>query len=1553
MVANSPNSIGSDTDVKRTIANGSDLAESELINPWLAHRSAANEDASFLLYGNDDQFYHGWHQIDDFVSSYDSDCEDIILLSEKLGDSDSACNLNPGFRELDGDVVTLNSWVQDAVDFVDLAKEVQGGSPISFDDEVKRCHMPLLEAVSPRSSPGEASSPSRGGKWKIKSTTTRAQKTDELLREGLQMMKDELDGAHDALVDAANYAHEDIEDAAAMLVANPLSGSIALNWTVYEVMKNPHKLVGLERLPGGRFFFSGQVEFSEDVKCHYNQELPIYRSGSVLNSARDGLLILVDGLQPATPEQPCRYAVTDPFSYLELHPGNEEKIREIALGQLGTLDYARQGSVYSLIKKIVTRYKQYNRSYPRLEYDVSRVVQSQWFHDLCDQNNSADKQARYRRLRVQAERLAAQNGDDIMWMVAWYRLRNTTRALLLACVTIMSHHAAIYNSDMLMGMFAVVTGATLAPVCLAIIHLALIYSHCSVARKVYRHAIGEGPYRTYLQGAGSSFKIFPMDMAWIKKSVVDRSRLVEPLAPDVDIRTHYEFVEPEDAPEEMISCGGTIIPDTAMFYPQNTNQNVHSAILVRMAQTLKTNPREHRKFLEHAKQFVDTLELTLPEVGTREEVYAHLCSQYSVRRADYYMSYYDEPIVDKDLVATLFCKAEPYLCKDESNVKCRMIWARKPILIAKYSLFFHRLSKQMSKLFSKDTNLYYTSGARPIDLGDYAKRMYEDYCHVFESDVSNWDGSMSREMLSIGKYLMTEKLGVDREYFAPLLDNWFNMSGRTRDGSVRVKMGHGRRSGDLWTSCFNSLINIALVTYCYDLKPYDNFAVMVMGDDNVVAFDKLISVADVQENYTKLDLKCEVVNRENIDDLTYCSGRFWDLGNGMYKWGNLPFKVFSKLGMNHGKHPLGNLKRLLNGTCLGMLCSAGHVPILGSFLRALADTAEAEGIRPLRDRRHDNPYRPMGGVPCYPTVETYQQFERVYGVSVDEQLALEEWIEDHVSINDAPYRLDDPIFTEGIETEFKPTEFNDWFREQVDDRTVAMKEEAIKLHGVTSSLGAWESGWSFGLEEDKILGTVSHRFLHALFSLISFHFPSIGVSLHEEYNRVAMFYGGYECNKKKARRRRRKTKHTVSSILKMLGKEALIGGGGILGGMAFGAPGSQVGRKAGAYISKITGMGDYKVSSNTLLSNGPPQFGGSARKVRICHREFLGTVDGSIEFNLNTYKINPGEPSTFPWLSGLASRFTQYTLKGLIFEYVSTSAVALNSTNTALGSVVMATQYNSYDAAFTSRLEMDNHEFTTSCPPSEHSIHPVECDVSETPFRVHYVRNYAQTGNADERLYDWGKFSIATVGMQAAATIGELWVSYDIEFEKPRLEQGAYTNALHARISNTAATADDPFGVVQRNPGGNMDLTISSTYQGYDTIVFPQWIQSGRYYIDVRWNGSVTSFSHTTTAFTNCALATDGWGYQIDTDWDGYGTAENALIVDITGPGATIAMDYSAGASDFVDIYVFQGPGSGNFQIPSTSVSLDFKFEDLYDLVRRYHNDEETKEDGMLLRRLA
>lgn len=227
---------------------------------------------------------------------------------------------------------------------------------------------------------------------------------------------------------------------------------------------------------------------------------------------------------------------------------------------------------------------------------------------------------------------------------------------------------------------------------------------------------------------------------------------------------------------------------------------------------------------------------------------------------------------------------------------------------------------------------------------------------------------------------------------------------------------------------------------------------------------------------------------------------------------------------------------------------------------------------------------------------------------------------------------------------------------------------------------------------------------------------------------------------------------------------------------------SVVSRKS--LIPRVSGRGGYKVSgSKVSAGTGVPAFGNlratSDGGVVVTHREYICDITSGPNgtpstFDVKGYTINPGNSGTFPWLSALADSFEQYKLRGMLFQFRSASGASVASSNTSLGNIVMATQYNAAAPAFTNKQQMENYAHGQSGVPSEDIVHEIECQKSQTTATTLYIRGIQVPAGQDPRLYDWGTFYIATQGMQANnVNLGELWCTYVVELIKPRLpDQG-------------------------------------------------------------------------------------------------------------------------------------------------------------------------------------
>lgn len=310
---------------------------------------------------------------------------------------------------------------------------------------------------------------------------------------------------------------------------------------------------------------------------------------------------------------------------------------------------------------------------------------------------------------------------------------------------------------------------------------------------------------------------------------------------------------------------------------------------------------------------------------------------------------------------------------------------------------------------------------------------------------------------------------------------------------------------------------------------------------------------------------------------------------------------------------------------------------------------------------------------------------------------------------------------------------------------------------------------------------------------------------------------------------------------------------------------SRTGSLGGDLLSHIFGRGDYGIRYNTLMdAGGPPQFS-NRRKDRSCiitHREYLGDVLSTTTFTNTVYPISIFNQSLFPWLFVEGTQWEQWRLHGGVVEFKSLAIDSINSTNQASGSVIIATQYDAHESPFVNKLQMDNHEFTTSSKPQVSFLHGWECDPQKSgPTLLQTGSSTAAGTPRDVSTYTFGILNVATTGMPAAGNpIGELWISYEVELFKPIEATPAVTTTVE--LFNSGVTSAHFF------QGGttsflNFSLPVStiadaqiSPFGSYsisgDTITFTDPKLAGRgVYITMTAAATTVSAAPTLASVTN------------------------------------------------------------------------------------------------------
>lgn len=305
---------------------------------------------------------------------------------------------------------------------------------------------------------------------------------------------------------------------------------------------------------------------------------------------------------------------------------------------------------------------------------------------------------------------------------------------------------------------------------------------------------------------------------------------------------------------------------------------------------------------------------------------------------------------------------------------------------------------------------------------------------------------------------------------------------------------------------------------------------------------------------------------------------------------------------------------------------------------------------------------------------------------------------------------------------------------------------------------------------------------------------------------------------------------------------------------------SGIGRWLGSGIGAIFGSGDYQMVGQSpqynVLANGKqiPKFMANERTNVICHREYIGDITSTTNFFNREYTLNPTDHQTFPWLSQIAVNYQQYRFHGMIFEF--RPMITDFTSSGQPGVLVFATNYNAAEVAFQSKQEMENSEYAVSVKPTLPLIHAIECDPGETTITRLYTDRDA---NRDPRLTDLGKTQLATVGNFASGVVlGELWVSYCVEFFKPKLvpEIGGVLTG-HSRRGVTSIPA--PLGGVQAVVSTDMpSFAVDGTSINWRASAGTKWL------VNVQWSGDVAVvLAQLDNPVPNAQLVAGGWTNQI------------------------------------------------------------------------------------------
>lgn len=287
---------------------------------------------------------------------------------------------------------------------------------------------------------------------------------------------------------------------------------------------------------------------------------------------------------------------------------------------------------------------------------------------------------------------------------------------------------------------------------------------------------------------------------------------------------------------------------------------------------------------------------------------------------------------------------------------------------------------------------------------------------------------------------------------------------------------------------------------------------------------------------------------------------------------------------------------------------------------------------------------------------------------------------------------------------------------------------------------------------------------------------------------------------------------------------------------------SKVGPLVGPIAMKAiaSGFGDYTVDTNSITAAASGgKIGGDVPLVEnthmanfVHHREYLGPVFGNSTNDFDIQKqieLNAGLAETMPWGHKGARGYTRCRWRGMLICYEPTASVYAATSN--LGYVAISTAYNPRDADFTNKVDALNYEYSSKGRPCDTILHPIECARSQMGVSEFFIRDGPLATGDDLAFYDIGKTSIICGSNPTDEQIGDLYITYEVEYLTPKLNSHTVTNLQdfwYGLTDETTMSLLKPCGTFSVEAGvgectSTFPLKVEIQPGGYYRIIFPDW----------------------------------------------------------------------------------------------------------------------------------
>lgn len=258
--------------------------------------------------------------------------------------------------------------------------------------------------------------------------------------------------------------------------------------------------------------------------------------------------------------------------------------------------------------------------------------------------------------------------------------------------------------------------------------------------------------------------------------------------------------------------------------------------------------------------------------------------------------------------------------------------------------------------------------------------------------------------------------------------------------------------------------------------------------------------------------------------------------------------------------------------------------------------------------------------------------------------------------------------------------------------------------------------------------------------------------------------------------------------------------------------------------TKTKNQGMQLVTANNPLSRGtvarrkgPTMSASLDGSMKISHTEYVSDISIGTTPLINSFIVNPQNPSCFTWLSAIASRFEYYKFEKFKIHY------RPSCSTTVTGFVIAGLDFDFYDQVPNKRV-MLSWKFAAKSPAYQQMT--VDCTSGLPQTQWKFCESLYEQG--DQRINNLGRIWVITDNSSTTANIGELFIEYTISFRQPsiKLPPPVFGEFLYgspkwiANPSNTNIEVEQPIpnAFVIKTPGQYL-IEVDSNATGGITAI--------------------------------------------------------------------------------------------------------------------------------------